>query len=131
MNRILKNHLKKFVTENGLDFLNESDQFERFVNYSVLVNAVVSTIDLDEITTDSGEDGIDGIAIIVNEKIIISVEEAVQIFSQQNRNNDVEIVFIQAKTSENFDLGDFLKYKEAILRLVKAWSEDSNYNSNS
>lgn len=101
MNRILKNHLKKFVTENGLDFLNESDQFERFVNYSVLVNAVVSTIDLDEITTDSGEDGIDGIAIIVNEKIIISVEEAVQIFSQQNRNNDVEIVFIQAKTSEN------------------------------
>lgn len=80
MNRILKNHLKKFVTENGLDFLNESDQFERFVNYSVLANAVVSTIDLDEITTDSGEDGIDGIAIIVNEKIIISVEEAVQIF---------------------------------------------------
>ena len=131
MNRILKNHLKKFVTENGLDFLNESDQFERFVNYSVLANAVVSTIDLDEITTDSGEDGIDGIAIIVNEKIIISVEEAVQIFSQQNRNNDVEIVFIQAKTSEKFDLGDFLKYKEAILRLVKAWSEDSDYNSNS
>ena len=80
MNRILKNHLKKFVTENGLDFLNESDKFERFVNYSVLANAVVSTIDLDEITTDSGEDGIDGIAIIVNEKIIISVEEAVQIF---------------------------------------------------
>ena len=40
-------------------------------------------------------------------------------------------MFIQAKTSEKFDLGDFLKYKEAILRLVKAWSEDSDYNSNS
>lgn len=67
-------------------------------------------------TTGNDDDGTDGIAVIVNEEHIVSAEDAETLFAHERRNNDVEVVFVQAKTFDGFDLGDFLKFKESILR---------------
>lgn len=116
MHRIVKAHLDSFVKSFGLEAEHESTQFEKFVTHSVISARFPATYELDDVTTGEGEDGIDGIAIIVDEEVVVSLEDAHAAFSSNKRNHDVDIVFVQAKRSESFDLGDFLKFKEAILR---------------
>jgi hypothetical protein len=119
MHRIIASHLKSFATSNGLDSLPEDDQFEKFTNYSVLSSKTGVPFDLDDVSTAPGEDGIDGIAILVNEEVTVSAQDCEKLFKGDRKNHDVEIVFIQAKSGESFDLGEFLKFKEAILRFLE------------
>ncbi|WP_208610351.1 AIPR family protein [Metapseudomonas otitidis] len=74
---------------------------------------------MDNVTTGVGDDGMDGVAVIINEELVISEEEAARNFEGGRKNHDVELVFVQAKTSEGFELGDFLKFKESVVRFVK------------
>ena len=118
MHRIVASHLKSFITENGIEGDSEAVQFEKFANYSVLAAKIPPGFELEEVTTGEDDDGTDGIALIINEEHIVSDADAEIVFSHDRRNNEVEIVFIQAKRSEGFDLGDFLKFKESILRFL-------------
>lgn len=121
MHRIVNSHLKNFVKSFGFECDPQDQQFEYFCNYAVLYSRCASGFDLDDVTTDVGDDGIDGVAIILDEEVIISDEDARSAFKTDRKNHDMEVVFIQAKTSDGFDLGDFLKFKESILRFL---SED-------
>lgn len=120
MHRIVKAHLESFVKGFALEGDDESVQFEKFVNYSVVTAKIGTQYDLDDVTTGEGDDGSDGIAVIINEEVVVSSEDALTIFEKERRSNDVEIVFIQSKRSDCFDLGDFLKFKESVLRLLSA-----------
>lgn len=55
---------------------------------------------------------------MIDEVVSASVEDVKAIFKAPRRNHDVDLLFVQAKRSESFDLGDFLKFKEAILRFA-------------
>lgn len=131
MDRILRSHLKQFSTEQAIESENESTRFEKFVNFAVLQSKIAKRLDVDLVTTGSDDDGIDGVAVIVNEELVIGAEEAQAAFSGERKNNDVHIVFIQSKTSPSIELGDFLKFKESIVRLIKAepYTPDSNVQS--
>lgn len=120
MHKIVKSHLDSYVVSCGLEQLTESERFESFCNYSIVFDRVGGTFDAAEITTGPDEDGIDGVAVIINEEVCLSREDAETIFNSEKRNNDVELVFVQAKTSESFDLGDFLKFKEGVMRFLEA-----------
>ncbi|MFA7592220.1 MAG: AIPR family protein [Thiohalobacteraceae bacterium] len=100
----------------ALEADDHSVQFEKFANFAFLSNRLASAIELDDVTTGEDDDGTDGIAVIINEEHIVSAEDAESVFAHERRNNDVEVVFVQAKTSEGFNLGDFLKFKESVLR---------------
>ena len=132
MHRITKTHLNSFVESHGYEQLPESKQFELFVNHSVLASRLVNSYEHDDVTSSEADDGIDGIAIIIDEELVISSEDAETCFTSGRKNHDVEVVFIQSKTSEGFDLGDFLKFKEAILRFSTSGtylSKDSVQNN--
>lgn len=118
MHRIVQSHLGSFVESWALQAEDEASQFEKFVNYSVISSRYSSTYEVDDVTTGAGDDGCDGIAVVIDEEIIVSPEDANSTFLSNRRNHDVDILFIQAKRSESFDLGDFLKFKESILRFV-------------
>lgn len=120
MHKIIKSHLESYVTSCGLEQLTEAERFESFCNYSIVFDRVGASFDASEITTGSEEDGIDGVSVIINEEICLSKEDAEMIFGSDKRNNDVELVFVQSKTSESFDLGDFLKFKEGVMRFLEA-----------
>jgi hypothetical protein len=120
MHRIIKSHLENFSNSQSLTDLDEADQFEMFVNYAVLTPKVSTTFELGDVTTGVGDDGTDGIAVIIDEELSVSDEDAASVFKSDRKNHDVEIVFIQAKRSESFDLGDFLKFKESILKFINA-----------
>ena len=107
MHRITKAHLESFVKSCGLEQHGESTQFEMFVNNAVLSSKIGGDFDLDDVTTGEGDDGIDGIAVLIDEELFISDEDATSTFEKDRKNHDVEVIFIQAKRSESFDLGDF------------------------
>jgi hypothetical protein len=118
MHRIVKAHLDSFIKSFGLEAEDESKQFEKFSTHCIVASRFSSSFDLDDVVTGIGEDGIDGLAVVIDEAVCTSVEEAESTFNSQRRNHDVDIIFVQAKRSENFDLGDFLKFKESILRFA-------------
>lgn len=118
MHRIVKAHLESFVKSFGLNAEEESAQFEKFATYCVLSSRFSAAFDLDDVSTGPGDEGIDGIAVVIDELVTTSVEDAQTVFASQRRNHDVDIIFVQAKRSESFDLGDFLKFKEGILRFA-------------
>lgn len=118
MHRIVKSHLESFTKSFGIEKLDESVQFEMFANYAILRSRIGSDFDIEDVTTGPGDDGLDGVSIIINEEVLVSDEDAKSIFSSDKKNNDVETLFIQAKRGDSFDLGDFLKFKESVLRFI-------------
>lgn len=132
MHRIIKSHLENFAKSFSLTDLSESEQFEMFVNYAILTPKVSATFELGDVTTGEGDDGTDGVAIIVDEELLVSEEDATSVFKSDRKNHDVEIVFVQAKRSETFDLGDFLKFKESALKFINTddYSVDNEVQNN-
>jgi len=120
MHRITKAHLESFVKSYGLEQHNECTQFEMFVNNAVISSKIGGDFDLEDVTTSEGDDGTDGVAVLIDEELIISDEDAVSTFKKDRKTHDVEVVFTQAKRGESFDLGDFLKFKESVLRFVNS-----------
>jgi GTPase Era involved in 16S rRNA processing len=126
MHRIIQAHLKSFSENFGYISIEESIQFEKFCTFSVFSSRYSADFDLDEVTTGENDDGVDGVAVVIDETPCPSPEEAEGIFREPRRNHDVDVVFVQAKGGERFDLGDFLKFKEGILRFITA----ENYTAN-
>ncbi len=118
MHRIIKAHLESFVKSFALDAEDEASQFEKFATHVMISSRFPAPYELDDVSTGPSEDGIDGVAVVIDEEVCVSVEDAANSFSTGRRNHDVDLIFVQAKRSENFDLGDFLKFKEAILRFI-------------
>lgn len=128
MHRIVKSHVTSFAQEHGYESDDEAELFEKFSNYCFLQPKVAGKLDLDDVTTGEDDDGIDGIALLVNEELVQTADDAAAVFRKDRRNNEVEISFIQSKRSESFDLGDFLKFKDAVLRFLteKDYQVDSD-----
>jgi hypothetical protein len=118
VHRIVKAHLESFVKSFGLDAEDEASQFEKFTTRAVISSRFPSPYELEDVSTGPSKDGIDGVAVVIDEEVCVSVEDAENSFSTGRRNHDVDVIFVQAKRSENFDLGDFLKFKEAVLRFT-------------
>ena len=116
MHRIVASHLDSYVKSRGLTGDDEAAQFEKFANFSVLSSCCSTEFDVDDVTTGNNDDGCDGVAALIDEEVISAAEDAQEIFNTSRRNHDVTFVFVQAKRSSSFDLGDFLKFKESILR---------------
>lgn len=111
MDRITKTLLTNFVSENELENTQEFKQFEHFVDYSIISKLYRNSFEIDTVNIGGGGDGaIDGLAIIVNGKLINDIEELDDIISE-NAYLDCDIIFIQSKTSPEFDvsgIGSFI-----------------------
>lgn len=111
MDKITKSLLDSFSNDNELNNLTEDKQFEHFVNYSVVSKLHRTSFELDSVHTGGGGDSsIDGLALIVNGKLITDVEELNDIVTESGY-IDCDIVFIQSKTSSRFEgseIGSFI-----------------------
>lgn len=116
MHRIVAALLRDFVSSYHIEEMDESEQFERLINYCVVAPEVVESFDLSDITTGSDDDGIDGVCVLIDQEVILSVEDADELLNDGRRNHDVKLVVTQSKTSESMDLGELLKFHAAIKR---------------
>ncbi|HCC1366527.1 TPA: hypothetical protein M4R12_004759, partial [Salmonella enterica subsp. enterica serovar Paratyphi C] len=111
MDKITNSLLEAFTKQYELSSVPESTRFEHFCNYSITSKLNRSSFDLDDIHTGSGGDcAIDGLVISINGRIITSIEAFDDIANNYSY-LDVDITFIQSKTSSSFDgaqLGNFI-----------------------
>ena len=103
MDRITQSMVDAFQKDLNLNFEDSTQMFEYFSNYCVVNNVYgINDFDLDEITTGKSTQGIDGIAIIVNQKLINTIED-IDLLISLNQTISVKFVLIQTKTSTSFD----------------------------
>jgi hypothetical protein len=111
MDKITKSLLETFSSQNEIERLAESVQFEHFSNYSIISKLNRSSFELDDIHTGSGGDcAIDGLCVVANGKIITDIDELNEITVGPGY-LDAEIIFIQAKTTSSFsgsEIGSFI-----------------------
>ena len=111
MDKITKSLLDTFSNQNEIESLSESTRFEHFANFSIISKLFRGSFEIDDIHSGSGGDcGIDGLAIIVNGRIILDEDELRDVV-EATSHLDADITFIQAKTSSSFDgssIGSFI-----------------------
>ncbi|MBU1668853.1 AIPR family protein [bacterium] len=114
MDRINKQLVKELITTQEIIGKNESDNFEYYVNYSVVSDEYNRTFNLDDISIGAGLDtGIDGLAIIVNGNIVDSTEEIDNLL-ESNGFLEVSYIFIQAKTSSSFNASEIRTFADGV-----------------
>jgi hypothetical protein len=116
MHRITAGLLRDFVASYELNEMSESDQFERLVNHCVITPESVEGYDLADVTSGSGDDGLDGCCVLIDEEVVVSREDCENILGDGRRHHHVKLILTQAKTSEVMDLGDLLKFHAAVDR---------------
>ncbi|EDX54308.1 conserved hypothetical protein (plasmid) [Bacillus cereus W] len=103
MDIITKGFLEQFVEDFDIHKLSESDQFELFGIYSVMYKEYgISSFNSKKLLTGNSTQGIDGIGILVNNRLVTEVKEVEDLLSLNNY-LDVQFIFIQTKTSSNFN----------------------------
>lgn len=109
-NIILSGMLKEFSAR--FDFLTEGTdrQFERFANYCLLKTDHYDSFDFEKVSTGAAL-GIDGVAVVIGGVIVDELEDAKDFTQTQF---DATFHFTQAKTSNKFDLGGFLKFSSIV-----------------
>jgi len=74
--RIIAAYLKDFIEQFGLSELNEAAAFEHFVNYYVTSKHHPDSFDPDDVAVGgTGDLGLDGVAVLVNDHLVSSRED--------------------------------------------------------
>lgn len=123
MDRILENQLLVFCGKHNIKSKeNPATKFEHFVNYLYFVSNCPSAYSMERDTHikvhtgRGGDEGLDGIMIVINEIPVFTLEQAKDIISNLGqRTMNADFYFTQAKTSSSFDMGDMLKTKRGVL----------------
>ena len=103
---VLNGFVKSFIESSNIPSGKESDEFEAFSTSVILKKFHACEVsNVEEFQTGGGTDGgIDGAAILVNGRPVRSVED-LEFFNSRLRCLNFEFVFVQAKTSPEFDAG--------------------------
>lgn len=87
MNRIIESFLETHRKEYNLTGYTIERSFEHFINRLIVNKYIAERFDPSDIMQDEGERGLDGIAIIVNDKLITSLDE----FNKENKKNELTV----------------------------------------
>jgi len=115
MDRITQSLMDSFKNNQSLEINDITLLFEYFSNFCV-VNNVYGTndFDIEDVTTGTATQGIDGMAIIVNQKLVNTVGD-IDLLISLNKNILVKFVLIQTKTSTSFnntEISNLLTYSK-------------------
>ena len=111
--RIIEAYLKDFTHEFNLVHLPYTEAFEHFVNYCIVSKEHPHPFDFEDVSVGSSGESIDGIAILVNEHLVLS-KEAIDYFKTNLHRLDARFIFIETKTSDKFDMGDIGNFLFAV-----------------
>jgi hypothetical protein len=117
LSKILSGMVKDFQKNKNYMELSETKAYEYLVNDLIISKlhpeAFSDPQDIELIDVDKGSQfGIDGIAFIVNDNLVVSKDD-IAIYSK-SKNLDVKMIFIQTKTEEKYDSGSILKTISAV-----------------
>jgi hypothetical protein len=119
MHRVIDSYLRQFVKEQEIEKLDESIQFEHFVNFCILSRYYPDDFEIEAISTSPDDESIDGVAVLIDDQLILTAEDAQSFFGKLPKRKKVSVhyFFFQAKREEGFDAGEILKFGSGVARL--------------
>ena len=114
MNQLVQGLLTKFVEDQAFVGLSQSEAFERLAVWCVLARALPGGSSIDDLMAGNETVGIDALAIVANEELILDEQDADDVTSG-GHTIDVDFTFVQAKTSEKFERSDILNFGESVV----------------
>lgn len=95
MDRVTASLVKDFLDSNEIKPFADSENFEKFATYCVISHEYPETFEIDDVMV--GETpGIDGLGIIINGRLINSIDE-VDDLKEMNKYIEAKFIFIQSK----------------------------------
>ncbi len=115
----LKSKLRTFAEKFSIDTnaINEQDWFELFSNYTVISNILNEDFDDPNSVSAGKSKGLDGIGIIVNNRIIKDESDLEKIGERERLT--VRICLIQSTTGSSFSLQKFQSFTDETINFLK------------
>ena len=113
MDQITESCVKDFLKSQEISENNEATNFENFTNFCIISKEYNGHFEIEDISTDKSTQGIDGIGIIVNGKLVDDVDE-IDDLVELNKTIEVVFVLIQAKTSSKFESSEIGNFTFAV-----------------
>ena len=119
MDIIVSSYFDKFLNEQKMSSGKTDTNFEKFINYICLATKNINNFNLVSTCVGEGCDaGIDGIAIAINNRYVLEITDITELIDRGMELN-VELFFIQAKTSETFECKEISNFSDGVLDLLK------------
>ncbi len=113
MDQITKALVEDFSKSNSLGAFKETQRFELYSAYCVLLDAIDGIEDVTAPHLDADDYGIDSLAIVVNGKLVQSIDEVDDLLAN-NKYLDVDFHFVQSKTSTSVVVGQVLTFLSGV-----------------
>jgi hypothetical protein len=108
--------INEFARKFGLDKTKIDYLFENFSNYVIISNELEEELEsINKVSTYNAQ-GIDGIGIIVNDKLILDESDLKKI--GENEKIFVKMVFIQSTTMKSFDSNKFSGFVDSVINFL-------------
>ncbi|WP_288446826.1 AIPR family protein [uncultured Serratia sp.] len=110
MHAILSQYVSDLAAEFEIQEKEESKLFEYFCNYVITSKHFLGRFNPVDITTQEDDASLDGIAIIIDGELIVSVDDAQSAFETHKTSLAVDVIVMQAKSGESFlkdDISNF------------------------
>jgi len=110
--------LKKYVEQlsNSFEIEETEDKlFEIFCNYCVVSKSFLGRFDPRNITTADDDASIDGIAILIDGELILTADDAKEIFDTHKTNLETKIILTQVKSGEKFEKNEISNFNLGLL----------------
>jgi len=111
MHIILKSHVEELASDFECEASQLTKKFEYFCNYCVISKHYFGRFNPTAVTTDDDDASLDGIAIIVDGDLITTHDDAKEAFSTHKTNLQVDVVFTQVKSGEQFRKEEIANFK--------------------
>ena len=132
MDIVTKSYLDEFASSFNLSKLDETRQFEHFANYIVVGNQYDnSRFQVMDISTGKNAPGIDGVAIIVNNRLCLTANDVKLAISYAGK-LEVDFIFIQSKITNSFsgtDIESFFNWTKRFFSFKKNNSNTQEMNN--
>lgn len=114
MHIILKNHVEELARDFEYEDLDPPKQFERFCNYCVVSKHFFGRFSPAVVTTDEDDASLDGLAITIDGDLITTIDDAKEVFKTHKTNLQVDVIFTQVKSGEQFRKEEIANFKIGI-----------------
>lgn len=111
MHIILENHAKELSVDYEYEDSDIEKKFERFCNYCIVSKHYFGRFTPSSVTTNEDDASIDGLAVIVNGDVVLTADDAEEIFKTHKTNLPVDLVLTQVKSGERFQKEEIANFK--------------------
>lgn len=109
----LQAKINDFKKRFNINNIKEEDIFEEFSNYTIMSNEAQKEIEnINSVSTNKAE-GIDGIGIFINNRLITEESDLDKI--GENEKLNIKLCFVQSTTNNNFDGKKFKAYIDKVI----------------